>query len=371
MRHRKNLLVFLVALGLISCREEDTTEVETGPRPVVAIQVGSTDFLGQRAFPGRARASREVALSFRVSGTMSQRNVNVGDVVEEGATVAVLDPAPFQADVARLEADLAAAEADFLAQDEQHGRVMTLVESGTYSAARGDASRATRDTAAARVASVRSSLARVEIDLSYTALKAPFPGRIVAVYAEDFEQVAAQEQIVRLLDAAQVEIVVDIPETLISLVPLVEEMTVTFDAFPDLELISVIKEIGAEASQSTRTYPVTLAMDQPEGVAILPGMSGSARASKVSAPDMAAGLVIPETALLPLQEGGDQMAVWVVDAASNTVSLRPVQLGRLLSIGIEVTEGLVADEWVVTSGTHSLTENQGVRLPARGAGESE
>jgi len=371
MRHGKFPLVFCLAIALSGCWEEDVAQIETGPRPVVATRVGSTDFLGQRSFPGRARASREVGLSFQVSGKMSTRSVDVGDLVEEGTTVAVLDPDPFQADVSRLQADLAAAEADFLAKDEQHGRVLKLVESGTYSEARGDASRATRDTAAARVVSVQSSLARAELDLSYAVLKAPFPGRIVAVYAEDFEQVAAQAQIVRLLDAAQVEIVVDVPETLISLVPLVEEMAVTFDALPGIELTGVIKEIGTEASQTTRTYPVTLVMDQPDEAVILPGMSGAARASKISAPDMAAGLVIPETALRPLEEGGDQMAVWVVDAASNTVSLRPVQLGRLLTIGIEVTEGLSTGEWVVTAGTHSLTENQEVRLPENGAGDTE
>lgn len=364
-------LSMLAAIGLSGCWEDEVLEVEVEPRPVIATQVGSADFLGQRIFPGRARASREVALSFRVAGTMSQRSVDVGDVVEEGAVVAILDPDPFQADVARLQADLAAAEADFVAKDDQHGRVLKLVESGTYSEARGDASLASRDTAAARVASAQSSLARTELNLAYTVLEAPFPGRIVAVYAEDFEEVTAQQEVVRLLDAAQVEIVIDVPETLIAQVPLVEEFLVVFDALPGIELVGVIEEIGAEASQTTRTYPVTVVMDQPPGASILPGMSGSARASKISQPDMAAGIVIPETALRPLLDGGDQMAVWVVDEKSSIVSLRPIQLGRLLSIGIEVTDGLSVGEWIVTSGTHSLTENQEVRLPAGGAGDSE
>ena len=246
---------------------------------------------------------------------------------------------------------------------------MILVKKGTYSEAQGDAARGQRDSAAARVDSVRSALKRAELDLSYTVLEAPYAGRIVTVYAEDFEEVTAKEPIARLLDLSKIEIVVDIPETLITLAPLVEELTVNFDAFPGLELIGVIKEVGSEASQTTRTYPVTVVMDQPEDAVILPGMSGWARVSKAKRPDLTEGLVVPTSALRPLDAGSDQMAVWIVDEASKTVSLRPVEVGRLLAVGTEVTDGLSLGEWIVTAGTFSLTENQQVRLLADASGE--
>lgn len=365
------MTIVAAALAVSGCGEEQEITVERGPRPVIAIQVGSTDFLGERSLPGRARAAREAALSFRVSGQLSDRRVDVGDFVEKGDTVAVLDPGPIQADVSRLKADLAASKYDFKAKDDQYDRVIILVKKGTYSEARGDMSRGERDSAAARVDSVRSALKRAELDLSYTVLKAPYAGRVVAVYAENFEEVAVKEPIVRLLDLTRIEIVVDFPETRIALAPLVEELTVTFDAFPDLELIGVIKEIGSEASQTTRTYPITVAMDQPEDAVILPGMSGWVRASKVKSPDIAGGLVVPTSALRPLDAGSDQMAVWIVDEASKTVSLRPVEVGRVLSVGTEVKEGLSLGEWIVTAGTHSLKENQQVRLLADASGESK
>ena len=46
------------------------------------------------------------------------------------------------------------------------------------------------------------------------------------------------------------------------------------DTYPDKEIAATIKEIGKEASKTTRTYPVTLLMDQPEGFKVLPGMAG-------------------------------------------------------------------------------------------------
>jgi RND family efflux transporter MFP subunit len=371
MNHLTRLLILAALVALTGCEEEPEFELVRAPRPVSAIQVATVDLVGQRGFTGRARASREVSLSFRVPGSLIERRVNVGDVLDAGSTVAVLDPGPFQADVSRIRADLTAAQAEFNATDEQFGRIMKLVQSGTYAEARGDRASGERDSASSRVDSLQSALARAELDLSYTVLEAPYAGRVVAVYAEDFEQVSPTKPILRLLDMSKIEIVIDIPETLIALAPLVEEMTVTFDAFPGLELTGVIEEIGSEASQTTRTYPVTVVMDQPEDAVILPGMSGSARASKARRPDLREGLVVPTSAIRPLDAGSDQLAVWTLDEASKTVSLRPVEVGRILSVGTEVTDGISVGEWIVTAGTFSLMENQEVRLLDDSSGEAE
>ncbi len=372
MNHFTRALIFTSILALAGCWEdEEEAAVELGPRTVSAIQVATVDLVGKRVFSGRARATRVVSLSFRVAGSLIERQANVGDVVDAGGTVAVLDPGPFQADVAGLKADLTAAQVDFTVKDEQYGRVMTLVDSGTYSEARGDQSRGARDSASSRVDSLQSALEHAELDLSYTVLKAPYAGRVVAVYAEDFEEVSPAMPILRLLDLSKIEIVIDIPETLIALAPLVEEMAVTFDAFPGLELAGVIEEIGSEASQTTRTYPVTVVMEQPEEAVILPGMSGSAHVSKARLPDLTEGVVVPTSALRPLDAGSDQMAVWIVDEASKMVSLRPVEVGRILAVGTEVMQGLSVGEWIVTAGTFSLKENQEVRLLDDGSGEAE
>ncbi len=361
----------LVISGCDDDSDDTAQKTETAPRLVRAIKIGATDQLERRSFTGRARAGRETALAFRVSGRLVKREVDVGDVVSEGDVIARLDTSTYSADVARMEADLAAAEADANAKEQQYERVMKLVESGTYSQAKGDDARGVRDSAAAIVVSVRSALQRTRLDLSYTVLEAPYAGQIVNVYAEDFEEVRAQQSIARLLDTTMIEMVVDIPETLISLVPQVETTTVVFDAFPDVEIVATIKEIGAEASQTTRTYPVTMIMEQPESVLILPGMAGTAQAREVRSGIPDGGIVVPPGAVRPSGSGEDAFAVWVVDPASGTVALRTVMTGRVLSSGIQIEDGLSEGEWVVTAGVNSLVEGQKVRLPDASAGVAQ
>ena len=59
----------------------------------------------------------------------------------------------------------------------------------------------------------------------------------------------------------------------------VESLEVEFDAFPGMRLPAEITEIGTEASLTTRTFPITLSMKQPEDNKILAGMAGTAFAT--------------------------------------------------------------------------------------------
>ncbi|MCX5494446.1 efflux RND transporter periplasmic adaptor subunit [Kaistia dalseonensis] len=358
--------LLLIASG---CSDQDKAKAPAPPRPVSAMQVGVATALGQRQFPGLAKAAQEAMLAFRVSGQIASLPVRVGQRIEAGTIVATLDESSYLSDVTRLQADLDQANADLQMKSDQYERVMPLVKSGTYPKARGDDALSAREGAAARVQSVRSALRRAQIDLEQTVLKAPFEGRVVAVYPEVFEEIRAQQQIVRLLDMRRLEAVIDVPETLITLVPLVGSIEARFDAYPGLVLKGEVVEIGTEASQLTRTFPVTIAMDQSSDAkfTILPGMAGSFRVASVNEGEAAKQIVVPPIAVRPLEPGKAPLAVWVVDPATDKVALRPIEVGRVVQGGIQVTQGLKAGEWVVTAGANSLTDGEIVRLPDEAA----
>ena len=69
--------------------------------------------------------------------------------------------------------------------------------------------------------------------------------------------------------------------------------------------------------------------------------------------------MVPLTAL---RATGEQAAVWVVDAASQTVRPAPVRLGAPTDRGVEIVSGLAPGDTVVTAGANLLIPGQKVRL---------
>ena len=356
------LAIMFSALMLVACEKE--TAKQLSPRPVFAMRVADASGLMERSFPGRARAGKEVNRSFRVSGPLITFPVNVGDEVKEGDVLARIDPQDFETSLRTLQGQLSREVARRKRAQQDLTRVENIQkkDSGAISQASIDKAAQVRDSASASVRSLQASVQSAKDQLSYTYLKAPFDGVIVETYVENFETVVARQPILRLLDPTSIEFVVNVPENLITLAPYVDKITVTFDALPGVEVPAEIKEIGKEASQATRTYPVTLVMDQPDGAEILPGMAGEANiVSKPPGDSLMAGIQVPATAVFA-GEDIDKSYVWIVDDGTKTLSRREVQLGDLGQFGVQIKTGLKPGERIVIKGVHSLKEGQQVRL---------
>jgi RND family efflux transporter MFP subunit len=388
---------------------------------VRAVKVGDLKAILDKEFPGRAKASHEVDLSFRVSGPLVSLPVDVGSRVKKDDLVAVIDPRDFQTalesaegklsvaqanllamergarpeEIEQLKAALAEAEANYQKALTDFQRAERLFAQGAATKLEYDTTLERRDVTAAKVKQAKEDLniglkgARVEDleakraeikalkaavqdainQLDYTVLKAPFDGTVAAKYVDNFQTVQAKQPIVRILDVSKIEVTVQVPESLISLAPRVQKVACRFDAFPGREFVGRPTKIGSEASQTTRTYPVTVAVDQPEDVQILPGMAAIVRAEPPEGEeDAGEDLVVPASAIFtdPSQTS-QQSYVWVVPEDGGDVTRRAVTLGELTPVGIAVSEGLKAGEWVVTAGVHSLRDGQEVRIDHEGS----
>jgi len=336
------------------------------------MRVADSSGLMERTIPGRAQAGREVNRSFRVSGPLITFPVDVGTEAKEGDVLARIDPQDFETTLRTLEGQLEREEARARRAEADLRRLQNIYreDPGATSQAAIDRAQQVFDSAVTSVRSIEASVQNARDQLSYTVLEAPFDGVVVETYVENFETVVAKQPILRLLDPSSIEFLISVPEGLIGLAPYVEKIEVTFDALGDVTVPATVKKIGREATQATRTHPVTLVMDQPEGTEILPGMAGKAQI--ISQPPRDSGQVgieVPATAVFTAEDM-TRSYVWVIDDANKTLSRREVEVGGLICLsrfGTRITSGLQPGEWIVTKGVHSVDEGQTVRILEAGA----
>ena len=354
--------LLLLAFVLAGCGEESAPPKP--PRSVKALQVVEPSTLTRDSFPGRAAAGQQVNLSFRVAGPLIEFPVQVGDRVEAGQLVARIDPTDYQSALSGLEGQLQAAQAAADRAQADFDRVDRTYrqDPGATSEMALDRARQLRNSTAATVRSARATVQGARDQLGYTSLVAPFAGEVVETYVENFETIVAMQPILRIVDPSRIDFTISVPENQIVYAPYVTGASVTFDALPGVEVPAVIKEIGKEASQATRTYPVTLAMDQPEGTSILPGMAGEALIEGDLPEDSAQlGIQIPTTALFA-EDDVQKSYVWVIEPDTNRLQRREVETGSLSEYGILIASGLEAGEWIVVAGASLLSEGEEVKI---------
>ena len=354
------LFMLIAALLLSGCQEE--APVEEIIRPVKALKVADVDTFENEKYNGIAKATQEVDLSFRVDGPMIERPVNVGDEVKEGQLVARIDPRDYEVRLRNAQGQLVKARAVLTRAKADLDRLLRIQKQdpGAVSEALVDKARQNRDSAQADINSLVAEVDRTKDDLGYTYLKAPFTGIITQTYREAFENVRRKQPVVRLLDPSQIEMWVNVPESQISLAPYVDKVWVRFDAL-GLEVPAEIKEIGTEASQTTRTFPVNLIMEQPANAKILPGMAGVARYTLKLPEDVKESeFLIPVTAVLTDPEK-QKSYVWLIDESAMTITRHEVTPGKLTGRGLRV-KGLQPGQWIAVAGVELLREGQKVRI---------
>jgi RND family efflux transporter MFP subunit len=365
----RHSFVVLITLLAAACGEKSAKQTEALPRPVPVFQVADANLLAGRALPGQARSAREAMLSFRVAGRIQERRVKAGDRVNEGEILATLDPAPYQAELDRVAASLQRARATYANAASQLDRDKQLLDKGIVAKARFENSESAAKETQAEVRSLEAAEQSARLNLGYTELHAPFAGIVSAVFAEAFEEIRPQEAVIRLIDPAEIEMIVSVPESLISFVPHVTDIRAMFDSYPGVEIPAELSEIGTEPTENTRTYPVKIVLEPPPGVAILPGMAGRVRGKP--GPEIAGqfkGVVIPVSAAFSPDDATGSF-VWVVNEPGGTVHRQAVTLGEPVVGGISVTSGLTPGTLVAGAGVHTLREGQAVRVLEEKGGE--
>ena len=178
MRSWPLLLTLLVALA--GCQPE-STPVEI--RPVRTIVVDPRPLSDDRRAVGEVKPRYESDLSFRVTGKLVSRLVDVGATVRQGDTLATLDTQDYHNRLRSAEADVAASEAALVEARSTEGRLAKLLKNGWTPQANYDTALRNLRSAEAKLAAAQASLDLTRDQLNYTELKADFDGVITTVGA--------------------------------------------------------------------------------------------------------------------------------------------------------------------------------------------
>jgi RND family efflux transporter MFP subunit len=303
---------------------------------------------------GHIRARTEESLAFRVDGRMIARRADVGQIVKPGDLVAELDPQPQQDSLRAAQAQLSAAQASLHEAANNMERQRVLVAQGWSTRVQFDATQKAFLSAKADVEAAAAKVHSAEDQLGYTKLLADSSGPVIAKGAEAGEVVKAGQMIVTVALDDGADAVFDVPASLLRQVSPDAEISIALTDDPTIRTVGRVRELAPQADPVTRSYRAKIGLtDRPDHMLLGATVTGQ---THMVAPG---GIELPGTALTMMD---NKPAVWVVDAASQQVSLRPVQLQRQDSSRIVVTGGLQGGEVVVTAGVHALRPGQKVRL---------
>ncbi|MFN4087601.1 MAG: efflux RND transporter periplasmic adaptor subunit [Alphaproteobacteria bacterium] len=343
---RAALCAAALLLAATACSEGESAAPPAEPRAVRIETVGAAQRPVQRRFVGRIVALSTVDLSFQVGGRVVELPVFHGTVVPKGGLIAALDPADY-----RLALREAQVQREHAARD--LARKRTLAD-------RQVVARTTLEAAQTEVGLRDVALSNARRNVDYTRIEAPFDALITRRLIDNFTNVQAGQEVVRVQDVTELRVHVSIPEDLIGLVQYPERFAVEarLPARPDDPLPLEYREHATEPDRVAQTYSVQFGLARPGGTDILPGMTAAVLVGLHGAqPDGRVDL--PESAVDTDAAGA--FRAWIYDAGSGTVRPRPVQLGSLGGGRVPVLAGLEAGEQVVTAGVHLLSEGMAVR----------
>lgn len=314
---------------------------ETGRAPLVQTFVVGVD-AEILELPGRVQATRRSDLAFPVSGLLIERPVVAGQRVAAGEMLAQLDPRDLENRVTLEEARLALAEADFL-------RFSRLAESPVSPVTPAEVD---RKRAEFEIATVRTAQARKVLEDA--TLTAPFDGIVAATLVDNHQRVRADQPVLVLEASEALEVIVDLPERVLGRLsdlprdrPVAEAV---FAAAPGRSFPARVTEIATRADPVTQSFRVTAAIDRPDDINLLPGMTATVYAR----PNLylRAVLRVPVTAVGETEAG--EAFVWVVDPDTFRIDRQPVTLGETDNGMVVVEEGLQGGQRIVSAGVGRL-----------------
>ena len=345
-----------IAVALTACKEK--TEIIEVVRAIKTITVSEQATEQIRKFSGLVAAVDSSGLSFQVGGQVETVEVDIGDRVEKGQVLAVLDQEPYRLDVDAAQAELVKTRANVVNTKAEAERQERVFKQGA--GAKSDLDLAEYNYKAARSA-VNYQISRLNLakrNLRLTTLLSPYDGAIAWRSVEPHEEVKVGQKVFEIDAKGAREVQLAVPESTIDRIQLDDTATVAFPTLPGESVKSRISFIGSAAVKAN-AFPVKLELIDPNEK-IKPGMTAEANLS-IKDEDQQPGYLVPLQAILPVPDA-KQGHAFVYDPKTSTVKKTLIHVRGSQHDQAIVHEGLAAGDIIAVAGVSFLADGLKVRL---------
>jgi membrane fusion protein (multidrug efflux system) len=313
---------------------------------VRVVQPERRDIVRLSAQPASAEAMHEADIGAKVSGQVTELNVDIGSVVKAGAVLArIAVPELIQA--------RNAASAQVAQMRSAYQRTAELAERNSITQRSLTEAKSRLDTAIAEEA-------RAEAEMAYATIQAPFDGVVTARTIDPGDMVfqasspkGSGQPLLRVAKVDVIRVKTYVPERDSTWADVGDPATVAFDALPGKTFAAEIARLSGVLDPATRTMLVEIDLPNADG-RIRPGFYGR---SEITLERRTGALALPAAAVR--NEGGNAYVYTVT--GDGTAKRTPVTLGLQDSGWIEIEDGLAGTERVIDGVVTGLSDGAAVR----------
>jgi RND family efflux transporter MFP subunit len=312
--------------------------------PPPSVEAANVDFGSTNTSliaSGILERRREMTLSFRIGGVLTDLSVDAGDVIAKGQILAAIDPTGVEARSRQVGADLERARRD-LSRDQK------LFDQGFVSRAR-------LDDRASAVKSAQAAFDSAGFDRRWARLAAPAGGVVLSRQAQKGEVVQPGQAVVRIADQSSPLVLrLSVADRDVARVRLGQSADIRFDALPGQALTGQVVKIGQAAD--SRTGAVEVEVELPAAPDLRSGLVATAKLA-VMDPDAGLFARIPAEAILEAE--GKRASV--LRLVSNRAVRTEVGFGGFDGDFAKVS-GLPPGSRVITAGAGFVSNGDTVRV---------
>ena len=329
--------------------------IAPAPTPVTTTEVRKADFPVYLIGLGTVTPYDTVTVSSRVDGQIIKVDFKQGQMVNEGDTLAEIDPRPYQAAYNQALSKKTSDEANLKNAQLNLQRYKTLSQQDFTSRQQLDTQQSTVDQLEAQIKGDQAAVDNAQTQLSYTTIKAPLSGKtgFRLVDPGNIVHASATTGIVTIVKLQPISVVFTAPE---EAVPQINKAlaagTVPVDAMSSdgKTMLSHghLALVNNEVDQASGDIRMKATFENKDNI-LWPGLSVSTRLLAQTIKD---AIVVPVDAV---QRGPNGLYAYVVDPGDKA-RIQNVKVGQE-SNGLSLIEdGLKPGETVVVAGQSRLSD---------------